>query len=112
MSKQIQALLGFSRALDADIVSRASAVCTAMPGNPLYSDSPVDLPTLKSGVDSYSRAIADALDGSKKAIAERNKQRLAVCNMLKQLGHYVEAHCGNDMAVFLSSGFQPVFGAG
>jgi len=43
--------------------------------------------------------MAEALDGSKKVIAEKNKQRAAVVKTLRLLGRYVEVKC-KDMAIF------------
>ncbi len=106
-SKQIKAS-GFSRVLNADLVSRSNAVCTGMTGNPAYPSPPVELASLKSAIDTFTASIVDALDGSRKAIVERNKQREALVTMLHLLGRYVEIHCKNDMATFLSSGFEAV----
>ena len=102
----IRVALFLSRASDADVVSRCHAVLAGMPGNPAYDHPPVDLAVFKTAVDSYSAAIAAALDGSKKAISERKKQRVVVIKMFRLLGHFVEATCKDDMATFMSSGFQ------
>jgi len=104
--KRIRALVGFKTAPDADIVVRANSVWTGMTDNPAYPIPPVDLAVFKAAIDSYSAAIAEALDGGKKAITERNTQREAVSKMLWQLGHYVEVHCKDDLAIFTSSGFE------
>ena len=104
--KQIKALLGFTRLLDADLVSRSNAVCNGLTGNPAYPNPPIDMAAFKSAIDSYTASIADALDGSKKAIVERGKQREALIKVLRSLGHYVESHCKDDLATFLSSGFE------
>jgi hypothetical protein len=67
---------------------------------------PLDLATLKAALDAFSAAIAEALDGGKKAIAERRKQRVIVIKMLRLLARYVEFACKDDMAIFETSGFQ------
>ena len=95
--KQIKALLGFTRLLDADLVSRSNAVCNGLTGNPAYPNPPVDMASFKWAIDSYTASIADALDGSKKAIVERNKRREALVKTLQFLGHYVEMHCKDDL---------------
>ena len=68
---------------------------------------PVDLATLKTNIESFSALIAESLDGSKKVIAEKNKQRQVVITTLRLLGRYVEGACKNDMAIFQTSGFEP-----
>jgi len=106
-TKTIRPLDGFSNASDADVVSRGISVETNMTGNANYLNPPVDLAALKAGTDKLSALMADALDGSKKVIAEKNKQRAAVIKMLRLLGRYVEVTCKDDMAIFKSSGFEP-----
>jgi hypothetical protein len=90
---------------DADVVQRGTQVVTGLTGNTNFTTLPVDLATLKAGLDSYSVLIAEAADGSKKMIAQKNKQREAVIKMLRLLGRYVEVSSDGDMAKFTSSGF-------
>ncbi len=106
-TKSIRPLDGFSNASDADVVSRGTNVRTNMTGNSNFPNPPVDLATLKAGIESFSALIAEALDGSKKVIAQKHKQREAVIKMLRLLGRYVEVTCKDDMAIFKSSGFEP-----
>jgi hypothetical protein len=64
------------------------------------------LATFKTQIDLLSDQAAAALDGGKKAIAERNHQAKVVIRMLRQLGHYVEANCNDNLQTFLKSGFE------
>ena len=104
--KTIKALDGFSNVPDADVISRGTAVQTKLTGNANFPSPPVDLAALKANIESLSALIAEALDGSKKVIAEKNKQRETVIEMLRLLGRYVEVTSRGDMAVFQTSGFQ------
>jgi len=106
-TKRIWAMLGFTNVKDQDVVSRCTAVLTGLTGNANYPTPPVDLATYKSAIDALSAGIAESIDGSKKIIAAKNKDREAVIKMYRQLGTYVEANCKEDMAIFTSSGFQP-----
>ena len=106
--KKIKASLGFARTPDADLVSRLNAIHDAMTGNPAYPSPPVDLATFKAAIDSFTASIAEALDGGKRAITAKNKQREAVIKMVEQLGHYVQGSCNDDIATFTSSGFEAV----
>jgi hypothetical protein len=47
------------------------------------------------------------MDGSKKVIALKNKQRQIVIKSLKLLARFVEVHSDGDDAIFKSSGFTP-----
>ena len=107
-TKTIKAAVSFTKTTPADILSRANAVYAGLQGNPAYPNPPIDLSVLKAAIDGYSSCIAEALDGGKKAIAQRNHQGVAVIKMLRQLGHFVEANCRDDMTIFRSSGFEAV----
>ena len=105
--KLIKPIDGFSNVADADLVSHATNIQAALTGNANYPNLPVDLATLKTAIDTFSGLVAQALDGSKKVIAQKNKQREVVIKMLKLLGRYVEVTSNGDMAIFQTSGFQP-----
>src|SRR2546425_2370715 len=105
--KTIKPIDGFSNVSDADVVARGTNVQTNMTGNANFPNPPADLTALKTAIDTFSALIAQALDGSKKIIAEKNRQREAVIKMLRLLGRYVEVTCKDDMAIFKSSGFEP-----
>jgi hypothetical protein len=106
MTKQIKASLGFNRLPGRDLLARLEAVVKGMDGNATYPNPPVDMASLKTAGTNYSASLAAALDGGKKAIAERNAQRENVIKMLRQLAKYAEISCKDDRNTFLSSGFE------
>ena len=95
----------FFRCVGRDVVTRGTAVVTNMTGNPNFPNPPVDLAVVKADIGKLSGLRADALDGRKKIIAEKNKQRATVIKELSLRGRYVEVSCKND--IFKSSGFEP-----
>jgi hypothetical protein len=97
---------GFTKVADNHVINRGTAVQTGMSGNPNFPTSPVDLAVLKTNIDSLSTLVSESLDGSKKVIAQKNKQRETVIEMLRLLARYVEVSCKNDMAIFQTSGFE------
>ena len=105
--KKIKPLENYFNLPDADVVSPGTAVQTNMTGNLNFPNPPADLAALKTAIEIFSALIAQALDGSKKVIAQKNKQREAIINMLRLLGRYVEVVSNGDMAIFQTSGFQP-----
>jgi len=107
LPKLIKALLNFSDALPEQLLNQGYAVLKGLTGNANFTTLPIDLALLKTTLDAYSAAIADARDGSKKAIALRDRLGGDVIRMLKGLALYVELNCKEDMNTFLSSGFQP-----
>jgi hypothetical protein len=106
-SKLIKPLEGYTAMSDDDVVSRGKAVVTGLTGNTHFATLPVDLATLKANVDSLHSLSVEAEDGSRKVIAQKNKQREAVIKMLRLLARYVEVTSDGDMESFTSSGFLP-----
>jgi len=106
--KPIKASLAFTQLMPANLYTFGCSVYAGVNNNPAYSQPPVDMPTLKSTLDGYNTLIAAALDGSKKVLAQRNHQGEVLIKILKQLAHYVESACKDDMTIFTSSGFQAV----
>src|SRR5215467_12751150 len=105
----IKASLGFKKATAGDVLARGNAVLAGLYiDKDDYTSPPIDEATLKSQLDALSAAISAALDGGRKAIAAREHQKGVVIKSLRQLGHYVEENCKDDMTTFLKSGFQPV----
>ena len=102
---KIKPLEGYTAMSDDAIVHVGMAVQTGLTRNSNFQNLPVDLAVLKTNIDSFSALIAES--GSKKVIAQKNKQREAVIKMLRVLGRYIEVHADNDMALFTSSGFMP-----
>ena len=107
MVKPIKPLENYTGAADGELVARATHIQTNMTGNANFADLPVDLSVFKTDIDTFSALIAEAQDGSKKIIVEKNKQRAIVVRKLRLLGRFVEFTCQGDMASFKSSGFLP-----
>ena len=66
--KPLEAYDGMS---DTDVVVRGTAVQTGMTGNANFPNPSVDLAALKTDIDSFSALMAEAQDGSKKVIAQK-----------------------------------------
>jgi len=103
--KKLKAALGFKGVSDADFVTQLQTVYKDMNGNLNFSNPPVDMTAFKSGIDTLAVLVTDAADGGKKAIAAKNKQRAVMVKQVTLLGHFVEAVCNDDPAVFSTSGF-------
>src|SRR5438270_12532139 len=97
---------GFTKLIGPNLLSRLDAVVKGLDTNPAFPNLPVNLTTVETAGAAYAASLAEALDGGKKAIVERNKQRENVIHILRQLAHYVELNCKNDVGTFLSSGFE------
>ena len=104
----IKAVTGF-RIMKPDVLySTSNAIYTALNGNAGIPapPSPFDLPTLLAANQALAAANSAALDGGRKAVAQRNHDKEVVVKLLDQLAKYVQANCKEDMTIFLSSGFK------
>ncbi len=107
--KPIKVLGGYNKKTPAQNLAYANAVHSGLYSDPGdYPAPPVDEATFKGAIDTLSVKITAAQDGGKKAIAERNHQEQLVIKMMRELGHYVQMVCKDDMNIFLKSGFQAV----
>jgi hypothetical protein len=104
--KRIRLSLGFCRLLDADLLARARSILAGLTGNSAYPALPVDLAAFERRLQAFSDAISAAMDGSRRAIAERQKLRLEILSDLRLMAAYVENACKGDRSVLLSSGFE------
>src|SRR2546423_630075 len=100
---EIRAIEGFNSMTVEEIIARGGAVGQGMKNNPHFTKRPVDPDEILAAVASLAAANVEALDGSKKAIADRDVKWKIVINMLREQVRYVETHCDNDMSIFLSS---------
>lgn len=105
--KSIKALDGFSGVKDTDVAARAAAALTGLTGNSNFPNPPVDLTVFKTSIDLFNSLIADATaNGGKKAIADKNHQRVTVIQETRLLARYVENASNGNISVFQTSGFQ------
>ena len=108
-AKPIKAAGGYNKKSPTENLASANAVHSGIFTDPAdYPTPPIDELTFKGAIDTLSTKITAALDGGKKAIADRNHQEQVVIKMMRQLGHYAETTCKDDMPTFLKSGFQAI----
>lgn len=107
--KKITAWQAYDREPDGEVVKRGTAFVTQMTGNPYYLHPPISLAVLQAAIDRLLELMAQALDGSRKVVAEKNKQRGEVIRQIRLLTRYVEVTCNNDEAIFKSSGLELVY---
>jgi hypothetical protein len=86
MTKQIRVKLGYGPLNDKDVATRGVAVVDGMTNNPKLPNPPINPADLKAEVETFASLIAAAVDGGKKAITERIKQRAVVVKMVAPAG--------------------------
>jgi hypothetical protein len=103
----IHAVVGLMRMADGVVAPMLDSSLKGLLANAaIYTKTPIDLTAYGNAITAYKDSIPAALDGSKTAVAQKNKLKEAAIRMYTQLAHYVEANCNDDMATFLLSGFQ------
>ena len=105
---QIRAKLGFHRAPDSGVLKAGDTAHAGLLDNPAYPNTPIPLPVFRQALDTFNELMIAAEDGGRKAISAKQKQRVEVIRLYRQLGHYVEAACNGDQAAFDTSGFRAV----
>src|SRR5947207_4379675 len=100
--KPIRPVMNFTRLAPNDLYTRGVAVLGGIYADPTdFPNPPYDQATFKGQVDTYQISITNALDGGKKAIVVRNHEGVVLIKMLRQLVHYAEAACKDDIPTFL-----------
>jgi hypothetical protein len=106
--KKIRAIVGLDKMPDGNVTPLLDGSLKGLTAHAdAYPHPPVDLATYGTGITAYEGAIPAALDGSKTAVAQKNKLKRAAVKMYGLNAKYVETNCNDDMATFLLSGFQP-----
>jgi len=106
--KKVRALVGLRRLPEGTIKDLLAGSLKGLTENAkVFSKPPIELAAYQAAIDAYDAAIPAALDGSKTAVANKNKLLETAIGMYVEIAHYVEANCNDDLATFLLSGFQP-----
>jgi hypothetical protein len=105
MAARIRVSLNFNKP-HLEFAHDAMTVYEGLKDNAAFPKPPISIDVLKEAIDAYLSAMSAAADGGRKAIVERNKLKDELETMLRQLGHWVEANCGQDLGILKSSGFQ------
>jgi hypothetical protein len=104
MNQRIRVAL--SKQSGKQLVTMAGAVVAGLTNNPAFPAPTVDLTAVQAAADELNAAMVAQAGGGTAATAEKRNKQEALISLLRKLKHYVEDHCGNDIAVLLSSGFQ------
>ena len=105
MAQKVRISFSFSRYTDQQLATLAAAVIKGMAGNKAFPNPTVDLTAAQTALDDYNAALAANIHGGADSTATKNNKRDVLTDFLEKLGHYVQAHCNNDLETLLSSGF-------
>lgn len=97
--------ISFSPFTDVNFGKKSQFIVTSLTGNTSFTELVPALADVKAGVTKYTDALALAGNKDRIAIAEKNKSRLELEAMLKQLGLSVMAQANGDEKTLVTSGF-------
>jgi hypothetical protein len=89
-----------------DILLTSMCVITKMENNPYFPKPPAALTKLKKAVPKYKTALANALGRDKEMVANKDKMKALVLNLLQELADYITKISKGDRIIILSSGFD------
>jgi hypothetical protein len=107
MMPQTRIADGFRLQSAEQLIVTGSSIIQGLTDNTAFPTPTVDLKAVQASIDDLSAALAAQPHGGTAATADKNNRRAALVAHLRKLKHYVEDNCGNDLAVLMSSGFQP-----
>jgi hypothetical protein len=81
-------------------------VVTMLTGNPAYTTPSPTLTVMTTALDDLDAKTQAALNRDRLAVAARRAAEVNVRVLARQLGNYVESHCGGSVETLLSSGFD------
>lgn len=102
----VKAAIGFlSTASDAELIARTQDVLVGMTGNTNFATPTPTLAMIKTALDAFSTALAEAANGGRQLTAVKNAKRAELVSLMKQLGSYLTTASNGDIAILLSSAF-------
>jgi hypothetical protein len=90
---------------DPQLITDTNTILTDLTGNPSYPSPAPALPSVKSALDEFATACANAASGGVTLTSIKNDKRAALTALLRQLASYVQVACNGDLTILLSSGF-------
>ena len=99
---------GFDKLGDLDVSKVTGKTIVGLTGNPDLAKPPVSVAILADQKSVYDDLIIKADKGGSLSTARKNVQRAIVIDSLNKNASYVDIHCGDDLAILLSSGYEAV----
>lgn len=98
--------LSFVKFSDSMFLAKARAIFTAMDGNVYFPKPDPPLDKVNAAIKAFSDALDAASSRDRYLIAEKNKCRKALEDILRQLGRHVMMVAGDDKTILMSAGFD------
>jgi hypothetical protein len=107
VKQKIKAIIGLDKLPEAAVRDMLnSALKGVLANSNIFVKPPIDMNVFGADIAAFEASIPAALDGSKAAVAIKNKLKTVAVREYVQLAHYVELVSNGDRATFLLAGFQ------
>lgn len=93
---------------DLDVSTFAGVVILGLTNNADLPTPPVLSAALTALKEAFDHSIIAAADGGSLQTAQKDAARAALITALNKDASYVDINCNEDLAILLSSGYQPV----
>ena len=103
--KLVKVSISFSRYSDADFLNKATFIVASMTGNVAFPNPVPTLAEVQAALDKYSADLVAAAWLGRNNVAEKNKSREALEQLLAQLGMFVMFIANGDVAILTGSGY-------
>ncbi len=97
--------IAFKQFSDPGLRKKAEHIYDSLKENTIYAALAALIATVKVALDKYSADLAAAATNDRNAVAQKNKSRAELVDLLKQLGLAVMAEAKGDQTALVSSGF-------
>lgn len=98
--------LNFSRYTDANFLAKARHILAKLTGNANFPSPTPTLVALSDSIDAFSLKFTAALELGKDNVADKNKARVELNDLLVELGLYVMFVANGDETILISSGYD------
>ena len=99
--------MSFDRLSDANLLTKARDIFTAMTGNPSFAAPTPALDDLYAAILDFQAAVNAAAGRERTKVVLKNRSRVALIAILKAIGNYVTFTANGDSAMLSSSGYDP-----
>jgi hypothetical protein len=106
--QKLRVSLAFANGTDNLLAATAATVIADLYPNAELPLPPVTEAILETGITAFATSRAAQGQGGTLATAVKNERREELVTLLESLAAYVQVASNNNLAVLLSSGFQPV----
>ncbi len=98
----------YTKLPDLDVSKFSGKVIVGLNTNPNFTDPPEPVASLQTKKTSFDSAIVAASSGGPLQTALKDAARAVLVTALNKDASYVDINCDDDLAVLISSGFEPV----